>query len=355
MNHNNHQENHQHSHQDHHRMMIRDFKRRFWVTLGLTIPILLLSPLIQSWLGIDWDYWWEKYVLFGLSTVVFFYGGFPFLKGLVDELKDKQPGMMTLIAVAIIVAYSYSSAVVFGLDGKTFFWELATLILVMLLGHWIEMRPVLGASRALEELMALMPDEAHLIQENGEIKEVSVDELKKGDRIQIKPREKIPADGEIIEGESSLNESMLTGESKPVSKQAGDQVIGGAINGSGSLQVEVKHTGEDAYLNKVVKMVQEAQEKKSKTQRLADTADIVLVESNPKDISQLILFGQATYRKMVQNLFWATAYNVVAIPLAAGALYNIGIMISPALGAGLMSLSTVIVALNAQLLRGQLK
>ncbi len=654
---------HGHDHQEHHRQMIRDFRRRFWISLVLTVPILLLSSTIQQWLGLDWAFPGRDYVLFGLSAVIFGYGGWPFLKGMVDELKDGSPGMMTLIALAVTVAFVYSSAVVFGLEGKTFFWELATLIDVMLLGHWIEMRSVLGASKALEALIELMPNEAHRIGEDGETATVRVDELESGDLILIKPGEKVPADGAIEEGESELNESMLTGESKPVGKKAGDEVIGGSVNGSGSLKVRVEQTGEDSYLSKVVNMVREAQAGKSKTQRLADraafwltivaitvgvatlvawlaagrpfdfslermvtvmvitcphalglaiplvaaistsvsaqngllirnrtafenarkltmvvfdktgtlttgefgvnhvesvrqdvdeeeilrlagaleansehpigegilrkvkereidlpeaddfsaitgkgvkatidgkqvlvvspgyleeegidipeaargregetvvfvlredqllgfigladqvrpesreaiemlhdndikvamltgdnesvaravagqlgidtyfaeilpdqkldkieelqqegefvamtgdgvndapalaqadigiavgsgtdvaaeTADIVLVESNPKDIANLILFGKATYRKMIQNLFYATAYNVVAIPLAAGVLYQQGIMISPAVGAALMSLSTVIVALNAQLLKRQLK
>ena len=651
-----------HGHHDHHAHMIEDFKKRFWVSLVLTIPVLLLSPMIQNWLGLSWSFTGDKYVLFGLSSVIFFYGGWPFLKGMVDELKDRSPGMMTLIAIAIVVAYGYSTAVVFGLEGKTFFWELATLIDVMLVGHWIEMRSVMGASRALEKLAELMPDEAHLVHDD-HVMDVSVSDLKKEDVILIKPGEKIPADGTIIEGDSTLNESMLTGESRPVSKREGDQVIGGSVNGKGSLKVRVSGTGEEGYLSKVINMVREAQGKKSKTQKLADraafwltivslsvgfatltvwlslgkefsfalermvtvmviacphalglaiplvtaistafsaqngllirnrtafenarkidtlvfdktgtlttgefgvnrvvnladekdpnevlriasaleansehpiaegimekvkeekievpnaqdfqsitgkgveatvegksvkvvspgylkehgidipdqaqndgsetivfvlqndtllgvisladqirpeskaaiqtlqenqiktimltgdntavaqkvsktlgmddffaevlpdqkldkvkelqeqgayvamtgdgvndapalaqadvgvavgsgtdvaaeTADIVLVNSNPKDISNLILFGKATYKKMIQNLIWATAYNVVAIPLAAGVLYQWGIMISPAVGAAFMSLSTVIVAFNAQLLKRDLK
>lgn len=646
---------------DHHRMMIDDFKKRFWISLVLTIPILLLSPMIQHWLGVSWQFTGSNYLLFALSSIVYFYGGWPFLKGLFDELKGKAAGMMTLIAMAISVAYFYSTATVFGLAGTDFFWELATLIVIMLLGHWLEMKSVLGASRALEKLMALMPDEAHLVH-GDQVKDVKVSELKKGDIILIKPGEKIPADGNIIEGESNLNESMLTGESKPVAKGKGDAVIGGAINGSGSIKVKVEGTGEDTYLSKVINMVKDAQGRKSKTQKLADraaywltivaltagfgtlatwlflgkdfafalermvtvmviscphalglaiplvtaistalsaqhgllirnrtafenarkittlvfdktgtlttgefgvnrivsvqkglaekemlrlisaleansehpiaegimnkvkeleikvpaatdfnaitgkgveanvegksvkvvspgylqeknidipeaaqndgsetivfvlindklagfisladqtrpesaaairtlhknniktvmltgdnravaqkvseeldmddfyaevlpdgklekiqelqkkgefvamtgdgvndapalaqanigiavgsgtdvaaeTADIILVNSNPKDITSLILFGKATYRKMVQNLVWATAYNVLAIPLAAGVLYSWGIMISPAFGAALMSLSTIIVAINAQLLRKDL-
>ena len=642
--------------------MIADFKQRFWVILVLTIPVLLLSDRVQGFLGFQVDFPGNGSTLFGLATVIFFYGGRPFLSGLVEELQQRQPGMMALIGLAITVAYGYSTAVVFGLAGQTFFWELATLILIMLLGHWIEMRAVSSASNALEQLAALLPATAHLIQENGETQEVSVEALVPSSLIQVKPGEKIPADGTITQGQSYLNEAMLTGESEPVAKGEGDAVIAGAINERGSLQVQVSKTGDDTYLNKVITMVQQAQEGKSQTQRLADkaalwltitalsvgfvtlavwlsvgqtflfslermvtvmiitcphalglaiplvsaiatsasarngllirnrtafeqarnvtavlfdktgtlttgefgvkrfdslsehfsakdvlrytaavevysehpfaaaiikqaqqqsltipearafeamtgqgiaaqvdghavkvvspgylqqqnklpiepasgnrkeslmyvlvdeqvigylgladstrrtsreavrdlqaqgiktymltgdhkraaedvskslnldgyfaellpdsklekvremqakgevvamtgdgindapalaqadigiavgsgtdiaaeTADIVLVNSDPKDIKNLLLFGKATYRKMIQNLFWATGYNVIAIPLAAGVLYTYGIMISPALGAVLMSLSTIVVALNAQLLKRSL-
>lgn len=260
-----------HNHHDHHRMMIEDFKNRFWISLILTVPVLLLSPMIQNWLGIGWSFNGSMYVLFALSSIIYFYGGYPFLKGLIEELRKKSAGMMTLIAVAISAAYLYSSAVVLGLEGKTFFWELATLIVVMLLGHWLEMRSVLGASKALEALAALMPDEATLVHDDHTMK-VKVSELKSGDIILIKPSEKVPADGVIIEGNSDFNESMLTGESKPVRKSIDEEVIGGAINGSGAVKVKVKGIGEDSYLSKVINMVQDAQGQKSKTQRLADKA-----------------------------------------------------------------------------------
>ena len=601
-------------------------------------------------------------MLFALSSVVFFYGGWPFLKGLADEVGKRNPGMMTLIAVAISVAYFYSSAVVFGLPGKMFFWELVTLIDIMLLGHWIEMKSILGASRSLELLVSMMPASAHKVV-GDDIVEVKIEELQPGDIILIKPGEKVPADGMVVAGESYVNESMLTGESRPVKKTTNDKIIGGSINGNGSVKVAVEHTGKDSYLNKVITLVQEAQKAKSRTQNLAnraakwltyialtvglltlatwlmlgfefvyalermvtvmviscphalglavplvvanstalsarngllirnrtafensrkisallfdktgtltvgdfgvsryhslaeglsddemlayaaaleqqsehpiavgivkkagelglsvpqvedfkaitgkgvegkvagrqiavvspgylqeagiavpeeafgneaetvvfvlqdeqlagyialadeireesfdsvavfkkegikvlmatgdneitaravseklgldgyyaevlphqkvevvkklqeqgefvamtgdgindapalaqadvgiavgsgtdvaaETADIILVNSNPRDISKLILFGKATYRKMIQNLIWATAYNAFAIPLAAGVLYNYGIVMGPAVGAVLMSLSTVIVAINAQLLKRQLK
>ncbi|MHA6247597.1 copper-translocating P-type ATPase [Pontibacter sp. CAU 1760] len=650
-------------HQDHHRMMIEDFKKRFWISLALSLPVIILSPMIQGILGYTLDVPYSMFIAFALSSIIYFYGGWPFLKGLVEEVRKGSPGMMTLIGVAITVAYLYSTAVAFGLEGMDFFWELATLIVIMLLGHWIEMRSVLGASKALELLVSMMPDEAQLIR-NGETVTVSVDALRPNDIILIKPGEKVPADGVVTKGESYLNESMLTGESKSVQKTPEDKVIGGSINGNGSLQVRVLTTGKDSYLNKVIKLVQDAQKTKSETQRLADkaakwltfvaltagfatffawwlmadtafgfalermvtvmviscphalglaiplvvaistavsanngllirnrtafensrlittiifdktgtltqgshevaqivafdknytqqellrlasgveqnsehyisqgilrkvkaegiaipaatkftylpgkglegivegrdvkvvgpnymkefgvqvpesqaeegvetvvyimvdqqvtgyitmrdqirpesadairilkengiknllltgdnervaksvsdklgmdgylanvlphekqekikelqaqgefvamtgdgvndapalaqadvgiavgsgtdvaaeTADIILVNSNPQDIASLILFGKATYRKMIQNLIWATGYNVIALPLAAGVLYQQGIMVSPAVGAALMSLSTVIVAINAQLLRKELK
>ncbi|WP_210240318.1 copper-translocating P-type ATPase [Pontibacter mangrovi] len=649
-------------HHDHHRMMIEDFKKRFWVSLALSVPVIIISPMIQDILGYSLNIPYNMMISFVLSSIIYFYGGWPFLTGLAEEVKKKAPGMMTLIGVAITVAYVYSTAVAFGIKGMDFFWELATLIVVMLLGHWIEMRSVLGASKALELLVSMMPAEAALIKDGQTIK-VKVEELKADDLILIKPGEKVPADGEVVQGDSYLNESMLTGESKPVQKKPGDKVIGGSINGNGSLQVRVQSTGKDSYLNKVITLVQEAQKTKSDTQRLADkaakwltyialtagtltlvawliagaefgfalermvtvmviscphalglaiplvvaistavsanngllirnrtafensrnittiifdktgtltqgshevarvvslnpayteqellrlaagveqnsehyisqgvlrkvetegitipassdfhylpgkglegtvegkdvkvvgpnyikefniqvpendaedgvetvvyimidqqvagfitlkdqirpeseeaikilkengiknllltgdnervaksvsdklgmdgylanvlphqkqekvkelqqngefvamtgdgvndapalaqadvgiavgsgtdvaaeTADIILVNSNPQDIASLILFGKATYRKMIQNLIWATGYNVVALPLAAGVLYQQGIMVSPAVGAALMSLSTVIVAINAQLLRRQLK
>jgi len=205
----------------HHKMM-EDFKRRFFVSVIITIPVLIISPAVQSWFQVDFYFYGNKYILFLLSSFIFFYGGWPFLKGLYNELKRKSPGMMTLIAVAISVAYFYSSAVVFGLEGKYFFWELATLIDIMLLGHW--------------------------------------------------PGEKIPSDGVVVKGSSYVNEAMLTGESRPVEKRRGDRVIAGAINGDGSLEIEVVHTGEDTYLSKVIRLVKEAQESKSQTQRFADRA-----------------------------------------------------------------------------------
>lgn len=260
-----------HSGHESHASGIADFRKRFYVVLILTIPIMLLSEMIQHWLNIHINFPGSKFVLLILSSVVFFYGGWPFLKGLVGEMRATNPGMMTLVAFAISVAYIYSVATVFGLKGMDFFWELATLILIMLLGHWIEMKSVAGASRELELLVQLMPEDAHLV--NGDsITDVETETLKENDIILIKPGEKVAADGDIVDGKSYLNESMLTGESKPVEKTKGDKVIAGSINGNGAIKVSVLHGAADSYLSQVIKLVQEAQISKSKTQLIADTA-----------------------------------------------------------------------------------
>jgi len=261
----------QHGGHDHHAMMIAEFRKRFWVVLALTAPVMILSPMIQHWLNLSIRFTGDLYVLAGLSSVIFFYGGWPFLTGWWDEMKTRNPGMMTLIGFAITVAYIYSVATVFGLKGMDFFWELATLILIMLLGHWIEMRSVAGASKELELLVQLMPDEAHLIH-GDHIMDVKTESLKEHDVILIKPGEKIAADGKIVEGESYLNESLLTGESKPAEKKKGDKVIAGAINGNGALRVEVSHGAKDSYLSQVIRLVEDAQKNRSKTQLLADKA-----------------------------------------------------------------------------------
>lgn len=265
---------HSGGHSSHEGHMVEDFLKRFWISIILTIPILALSHMIQDFLGLGETlrFTGDIHISFVLSTAVFFYGGWPFLKGLVNELKKRQPGMMTLIGLAITVAYVYSSAVVFGVEGEVFFWELATLVDIMLAGHWIEMRSVMSASRALEELARLMPGEAHRFTGNGNTEDVPLEELEIGDRLLVKPGEKIPADGVVIDGNSSVNESLLTGESKPVSKEKDAEVIGGSVNGQGSLTIEVRKTGEDSFLSQVIDLVRQAQKSKSRTQDLASRA-----------------------------------------------------------------------------------
>lgn len=269
------QHSHDHPHSGHggdHEHMIKDFKRRFWVSLILAIPISYLSEMIQMLFGYEVDFTGDTLLLFLLSTIVFFYGGKPFLQGAWDEFKTRTPGMMMLISLAIVTSYVYSTLTAFFIEGSDFFFELATLIVIMLLGHWIEMKSIMGASKALEELIKLMPKEAHKIDTTGNIVEVSVEDLLPGDQILVKSGEKIPLDGEIFEGESNVDESMLTGESVPVEKGPGMEVIGGAINGEGVLKIKVSKTGKDTYLSQVIQLVSDAEQTKSKAQGFADIA-----------------------------------------------------------------------------------
>jgi Cu2+-exporting ATPase len=252
--------------------MVTEFRNKFFIILIVTVPIMLLSPMIQEFMGVEWRFTGDLYILAALSTFVYFYGGWPFLKGAVDELKGGEPGMMTLIGMAISIAFFYSVAVVFGFDGEQIFWELATLVLIMLLGHWIEMRSINNASKALESLASLMPDTAHRISEDGSTDEVRVDEIKAGDHVLVKPGDKMPLDGKIIKGESQVDESMLTGESVPVVKSVGDEVIGGSINREGSLTVEIEKLMDASYLNQVIEMVKDSQKTKSRTQDVTNKA-----------------------------------------------------------------------------------
>jgi P-type Cu2+ transporter len=253
-------------HKGHH---TNDFIQRFWISLALTIPILLLSHMIQEWLGFEFRFQGDNYVLMALGTAIYVYGGRPFLKGMVGEIRSNAIGMMTLVALAISVAYFYSMAVAMGFPGMDFFWELATLIVIMLLGHWLEMRSQMSASKALQSLVALLPNEVYVERDGNSVK-ITLDELKNDDIIIVKPGEKIAADGQIIEGSSSVNESMLTGESVPVKKHKDEKVIAGSINGDGALKIKATGVGKDSYLNQVIDLVQAAQAAKSNTQNIAD-------------------------------------------------------------------------------------
>jgi len=315
--------------------MIADFRRRFWVSLVLTVPILALSPLIQGFLSLQGvlGFSGDSFVLFGLSTIVFFYGGWPFLTGFVNELRTRSIGMMTLIAVAITTAHAYSAAVVFGLPGDVFFWELATLIDVMLLGHWIEMRSVMRASRGLEALAELMPSDAHRLADDGSVIDVPLADLEVGDRVLVRPGEKIPADGTIVEGKTSVNESMLTGESKPVSKDPDDEVIGGSINSEGSVTVEVKATGSDSFLSQVIDLVEEAQQSKSRTQNLANRAAawltaIALVGGAMTFIAWYVFVGESSTFALSRTV----TVMVIACPHALGLAIPLVVAISTSLG-----------------------
>jgi len=315
---------------------VADFRKRFWVSLVVTIPILILSPSIQEFIGLRRaiSFPGDQYLLFVLASFVYFYGGSPFLKGIVNELKARLPGMMTLIAVAITSAYLYSSAVVFGLRGGVLFWELATLIDIMLLGHWIEMRSVMGASRALEDLARLMPSDAHKLMPDGSVQDVPLDTLVVGDRVLVKPGEKIPADGEIVEGETSVNESMLTGESKPAFKMPGTMVIGGAINGEGSVTIAIRKTGKDSFLSQVIELVKTAQESKSRTQDLADRAALALVIIALAAGGITFSIWQVFINRGVDfGLERAVTVMVIACPHALGLAIPLVVAVSTAIGA----------------------
>lgn len=268
--------NEQHMHHDEHighdkhaGHHTHDFLKRFWICLVLTIPTLLLSHMIQQWFGFKIEFSGSNYLLLAFGTIIYFYGGTPFLKGMVSEIRDNAIGMMTLVALAISISYIYSVAVIFGLAGMDFFWELATLIDIMLLGHWLEMKSEMSASKALESLVALLPSQVQ-IEKEGEGVTIDLSDLKNNDILIIKPGEKVAADGQVIAGSSYLNESMLTGESIPVKKEKDDKVIAGSINGDGMIKVKATGIGKDSYLNKVISLVQTAQASKSNTQNLAD-------------------------------------------------------------------------------------
>ena len=252
------------------------FKQKFWLSLLLTIPTLLFSPTVQGWLGVEFGFSGSEYIPAILGTIIFFYGGMVFLRSARGELAARQPGMMTLISMAIVTAFGYSAAVTLNLvAGMDFWWELATLVTIMLLGHWLEMASVANAQGALDELAKLLPDEAELLTKDGSTT-VSVSELNIGDTILVRPGGQVPIDGVIVKGESEVDESMLTGESKPVKKSVKEAVIGGTINKSGALTVRVEKVGDDTAIAGIMKLVDDAQASKSKTQILADKAAFYL-------------------------------------------------------------------------------
>jgi Cu2+-exporting ATPase len=252
--------------------MMQDFRRRFWISLILSIPVLALSTTLQGWLGFSFTIPAGSWIAFGLAVIIYVYGGWPFLLGAKKELKNKQPGMMTLVALGITAAFGYSLAVQLGLQGEALLWELVTLVDVMLVGHWIEMRATMGASNALRELSKLLPGDAHRIGEDGSVETVDISDLKIGDVVLVRPGEKVPVDGEVVKGETDIDLSAVTGESKLATRRMGDDVIAGSVNGSGSIRVEIEKVGDDTYLSQVMNLVAEAQAQKSQTQKFADKA-----------------------------------------------------------------------------------
>ncbi|TEU02161.1 heavy metal translocating P-type ATPase, partial [Candidatus Woesebacteria bacterium] len=279
--HKNHKEHEgHHDHTEHHQMMAEDFKRRFLVVLPLTIIVLILSPKIQEWLGFSVDFAFRNFVLFVLGTAITAYGGKPFFEAAKNEIKSRNWGMMTLVSLALTAGYTFSIAATFLFPGESLWWEISTLVSVFLFGHWLEMRAVIGTGGALKELAALIPPMAHKViwdkneKKIGEekVEDIPTDKLQKGDYVLVRPGEKIPIDGEIVQGESSVNEAMITGESKPVAKKEGDVVIGGSINNDGSLVVRVDKTGAETAVSQIMELIRQAQETKPKVQNLADKA-----------------------------------------------------------------------------------
>jgi Cu2+-exporting ATPase len=304
-------------HEGHSPEMFRD---RLALSLLLTAPILYFSTQIQDWFGYSAvEFQWDHLVNPVLATILFLYGGLVFLRGGRRELSDRQPGMMTLISIAITVAYGYSLAVSLGLDGKPFYWELATLLDVMLLGHWIEMRSVVSASAALDHLAAMVPNVAHRVGSDGGVTDIPVVELREGDHILIRPGEQVPADGNIVEGASSLNEAFLTGESRPVHREEGDEVVAGAVNGEGALTVAITRTGDETTLSQIMRLVKEAQASRSRFQVLADRAaywlTIIAVGVSVPTLAAWLTFGSEDITFAVAR---AVTVLVIACPHALG-------------------------------------
>jgi len=327
---------HDRDHHDHHKQMARDFRNRFFVSLVLSVPVLAFSPFIQDVLRLPaFSVPYEVWLVMGLATIIFVYGGWPFVSHAYRELREGQPGMMTLVSLAIVVAFGYSAAVFAGVvDGQQLLWELVTLIDVMLLGHWIEMRSVLGASRALEELGALMPDTAHKKNEQGSLVDVAVSELSVEDVVVVKPGEKVPSDGVVLEGASSVNEAMVTGESELVPKEMDDEVIAGSINGNGSLTVRVTKTGADSYLAQIIELVRRAQSQSSRTQNLADTAAAWLtVVAIAAGVATLALWTYVLGADMGYALERTIAVVVIACPHALGLAIPLVVSITTSISA----------------------
>ena len=305
------------------------FRQRFWIATILSIPVLLYSPMIQNWLGFTMpEFPGSPWIAPIFATAVFIIGGIPFIQMAVPEIRKRKPGMMTLITLAISVAFIYSLAALVIAPGTDFFWELVLLIDVMLLGHWLEMRSIRQASGALNELAKLMPDQAELILPDGSVKTVSTSELKPGNLVLVRPGASIPADGVVVEGQSEVNEAMITGESRPVKKKPGDQVIAGTINGSGSLRVQVTAVGEDTALAGIMRLVQEAQASKSDTQVLADKAAGWLFYIAVAAAAITAVFWTIGYGFNVEVISRVATVLVIACPHALGLAVPLVVAIS---------------------------
>ena len=321
-------------HTEHHRRMAEDFKRRFFIVLPLTIIVLILSPKIQEWFGFSLDFPFRNFALFALGSIIALFGGWPFYSSARDELRSRNWGMMTLVSLAVISGYSFSVAATFLFPGESLWWEISTLVLVFLFGHWMEMRAVLGTGNALKELAKLIPPTAHKLV-GKEVKDVQTEELVKGDLVLVKPGEKIPVDGEVVEGESSVNEGMITGESRPVEKKKGDKVIGGTINNDGSLTIKVTKTGSETALAQIMDLIRQAQETKPAVQKLADRA------ANWLTITAIVV-GSGTF------VYWFFVNPQGAIFAATLAITVVVIACPHALGLAIPTVTTITSAIAAK-------
>lgn len=323
-----------HGEHENHSSMEQNFRKRFFITLPFVILSMLLSPNIQKWLHFNLQFAGRELVLFGLGTFIFFFGGLPFFKGAKGEISARNPGMMTLVAFAISVGYIFSVAATFLFPGDSLYWEIATLISVFLLGHWLEMRAVRGATGALTELTKLIPLSAHLIR-NGKIADVKTSDIKMHETVLVKPGEKIPIDGIVLDGQSFVNESMVTGESRPIEKKKGSNVIGGTINQDGSLAIKVTKIGSDTTISQIMKLIQDAQASKPNVQYLADKAASILT-------FVAIFVGASTF------IFWFFIDPKGAVFAATLAVSAIVVACPHALGLAIPTVTTITSTLGAR-------
>jgi Cu2+-exporting ATPase len=326
-------EQHKAEEHDHHAMMEADFRRRFWVVLALTVPVLLLSPTIQNWFGFSFTFPGARYLLFVLATIITFYGTCPFYKNARKALRTGLADMNVLVSLAVSAGYLFSVGATFFFTAVDFYWEISTLVAVLLLGHWLEMRSVRGTAGALRELVKLIPPTASRIV-GDQVEEVPTAQVQLDDVLLVRPGEKVPIDGEVVEGRSGVNEAMITGESKPVPKEPGHSVIGGSLNGDGALRIRVTRTGEQTALAQIISLVKEAQASKPPVQRLADRAahwlTIIAVAVAMAAFLFWLLIGAQT---LVFALTLAVTVLVIACPHALGLAIPVVTTISTSLGA----------------------
>jgi len=323
----------EHEDHDHHAMMEKDFRRRFFFVAILTIPVLALSPTVQGWLGFTATFPGARYLLFVLASLITIYGTWPFYKGAVKALKRRGLDMSVLVSIAVSAGYLFSVGATFAFQAVDFYWEISTLVAVLLLGHWLEMRAVRGTTGALRELLKLIPMTAHRLSGNT-VEDVPTAELSVGEIVLVRPGEQVPVDGEVVEGESTLNEAMVTGESTPVSKGAGDQVIGGTINGEGALTLRATKVGEETALAQIVRLVREAQASKPPVERLADrAAHWLTIIAIVAGLATFLFWFFVGDQPFVFALTLAITVLVIACPHALGLAIPVVTTISTTLGA----------------------